>query len=592
MNLRDFLGRLDCARKSGDQYEARCPAHDDKRASLRITERDGKVLLTCRAGCETRAVVGALGLSMGDLRTVVDERRRGKARVVTSYDYRDEVGALLYQVVRQEPKDFRQRRPDGKGGWEWKLNGVRRVLYRLPELLAADPEATVYVAEGEKDCDALARLGLVATCNAGGADEGSGSKWLPDFASHLQGRRVVLLEDNDAAGRRHVAHVGQTLRGKAASVKLVRFTSLPEHGDVSDWLGAGGTVEELRQLADAAPEWDGSPVEDETSESVEPFPVVLAARVEAKPLEYLVQGHIPVNAVGFMSGQPGVSKSYLTAEIAIGVASGTEIVGGFATRAGTVLLFNAEDDAAVISRPRLEGLARSRGLDLQNLPVYFIDTPKLRLDLEEDVSRLEVTVRAAGAALVVLDPLRNLHWRNEDSSTEMTPVLDGLRAIQKRTGASILLVTHDRKSKGEDGRRESMTRGTSAIQGWRDYAIYLDQAKGGAVTVRTYGKGCEQLPPWSYSITKLDGAVQLIATREQDMGLAAEAEHVLRGSPEGLTREELRHALGKARFGVHRVIEGLLRRGVAVESPAMRTRSNGRALAVKVLRPAEGNANA
>jgi hypothetical protein len=89
-------------------------------------------------------------------------QRNGKARIVATYDYRDEHGELLMQSVRFEPKDFKQRRPDGKGGWAWRVKGARVVPYRLPELLA-DAAATVYVAEGEKDCDALAGIGLVAT---------------------------------------------------------------------------------------------------------------------------------------------------------------------------------------------------------------------------------------------------------------------------------------------------------------------------------------------------------------------------------------------------------------------------------------------
>lgn len=97
-------------------------------------------------------------------------RRRQAERVVATYDYRDEAGALLYQVVRYEPKGFRQRRPGPDGGaWIWDLNDTRRVLYRLDRVLAAEPNAVIYVVEGEKDVEALERLGVVATCNPQGA---------------------------------------------------------------------------------------------------------------------------------------------------------------------------------------------------------------------------------------------------------------------------------------------------------------------------------------------------------------------------------------------------------------------------------------
>lgn len=165
-----------------------------------------------------------------------------KPVIVTTYDYRDASGSLVYQVVRLVPKTFRQRKPDGKGGWSWSIKGVAPVPYRLPELLAA-PDAPVYIVEGEKDADRLASLGVVATCNSGGA-----GKWLAAHAKHLHGRRVVVLPDNDEAGADHARQVARTLEGIAADVRIVALPNLPTKGDVSDWLDAGGTVAELHSL--------------------------------------------------------------------------------------------------------------------------------------------------------------------------------------------------------------------------------------------------------------------------------------------------------------------------------------------------------
>ena len=98
-------------------------------------------------------------------------------RIVETYDYCDENGTLLFQVVRFEPKDFRQRRPDGRGGWIWNLHDARRVLYRLPELLKAVAAGeTIYIPEGEKDVDNLRALEVVATTNPGGI-----KKWRDDY---------------------------------------------------------------------------------------------------------------------------------------------------------------------------------------------------------------------------------------------------------------------------------------------------------------------------------------------------------------------------------------------------------------------------
>ena len=161
-----------------------------------------------------------------------------------TFEYRDEHGTLLYRVIRSEPKSFRQQAADGS----WSIKGVRRVPYRLPELLAADPTSVVYIVEGEKDADRLAALGLVATTNSGGA-----GKWIPEFADHLKGRRVCILPDNDDAGRNHAAQVANTLVARGIDHRIVDLPNLPEKGDVSDWLDMGGTPAALIQLYEAAP---------------------------------------------------------------------------------------------------------------------------------------------------------------------------------------------------------------------------------------------------------------------------------------------------------------------------------------------------
>lgn len=171
--------------------------------------------------------------------------------------YVDEAGADVNRVVRCEPgpngkpKGYRQEAADGSGGWrkgEGCMKGVRRVPYRLPELLRAD---VVYVVEGEKCADRLHAGGLVATCNAMGA-----GKWTPEHAGYLAGKHVVVLGDNDDPGREHVAQVVRTLVDTAASIKVPNLEGLPEKGDVVNWLDAGRTIDDLRALVDVTPEHD------------------------------------------------------------------------------------------------------------------------------------------------------------------------------------------------------------------------------------------------------------------------------------------------------------------------------------------------
>ncbi len=198
--------------------------------SLSITEGEGgKILLYCHAGCEYGEIIAALDKS----------KRGGKPEGLGAfvkdipYSYCDEDGKVIYQAVRKQyehGKRFFQQRPDRNGGWIRDLQGVRRVLFRLPELIAADPTATVYIVEGERDVENLRALGLVATCNAMGAGQ-----WRAEYNEHLRSRHVVILPDNDKPGQHHARIVANALTNIAASVKVVALPGLREKGDVSDW---------------------------------------------------------------------------------------------------------------------------------------------------------------------------------------------------------------------------------------------------------------------------------------------------------------------------------------------------------------------
>ena len=175
-------------------------------------------------------------------------------------------GELLYEVVRYKPKSFRQRRPDGQGGWTWALGDTPRVLYRLPELLA-DRSPWVYVVEGEKDADNLRAAGLPATTNAGGA-----GKWgtLSDDSA-LEGRRVCVIPDADKPGRggapgpgeKHAQQVAQALQGRAQEIRILRLPGGAK--DASDWLETYECAEPeaireaLAQLTARAEVWRPSP---------------------------------------------------------------------------------------------------------------------------------------------------------------------------------------------------------------------------------------------------------------------------------------------------------------------------------------------
>ena len=143
-----------------------------------------------------------------DAQPVTTEPSGNIPRTLTAtYAYRDETGSLLFQVVRYDPKEFKQRRPNGKDAWIWNLGGVNPVLYQLSELMAADPAKPVFIVEGEKDVDRLMEQGLVATTNHMGA-----GKWRPEYAACLKERSVVIVPDNDKAGKDHTSAVAVSLQ--------------------------------------------------------------------------------------------------------------------------------------------------------------------------------------------------------------------------------------------------------------------------------------------------------------------------------------------------------------------------------------------
>jgi hypothetical protein len=157
------------------------------------------------------------------------------ARIVATYDYTDASGTLLYQACRMEPKSFRQRRPDGKGGWDWTMEGQRRVLYNLPAVKASE---FVWIVEGEKDAQTINSIGFCATCNVGGA-----GKWEDSYSHTLKGKDVLICGDNDDAGRKHVAKVQAALAGLAKTVTIVEIP--PEFKDVSEYGESFGSAREL-----------------------------------------------------------------------------------------------------------------------------------------------------------------------------------------------------------------------------------------------------------------------------------------------------------------------------------------------------------
>lgn len=409
MTAHEIKRALDCGRSgcgcSGAQ-KTHCPGpshhNGDRNPSLGVTDKDGKILVTCYGGCDQAAVVTAL--QERDLWPRREERssRSAPLQIVATYDYRDATGGLAFQVVRLEPKDFRQRRPNGRGGWEWKA-GDRALLYHLPELLAAGTDEVVYLPEGEKDADRLIGLGLLATTSAGGAGKWSdgNSRWLAD-------RRVVILPDNDAAGADDAARKLASLQGVAAKVVIVPLDGLPEKGDVSDWLDAGGTADRLRALADAALATAAEPVT--LSEAGKPHPKLPAFPSHVLPRS--MQGLIESGAGSMLVPAEFIGLPILVlAGAVIGNAWEIELKGGW--REGPNLYAAIVGDPGAKKTPAMKLALRGVHLIQSNLSAQY---RAAKADFDEEYALWEKAPKKDRGAPPLAPKFAHL-WTS-DSTTE------------------------------------------------------------------------------------------------------------------------------------------------------------------------------
>lgn len=433
MNLDSVLLKFHNVKRCDDgrYYTALCPGHDDQQSSLTITPKNDKILLHCHANCAFDKILTKAGLGPDDLRN--GHHTNGhKPAIVATYDYRSADSRLLYQAVRYDtiPKTFKQRQPAGKGGYIWSLTKppVERVLYRLPELIIADESQPVFVVEGEKDADRLISLGLVATTNVGGA-----GKWKPEYNQWLTGRDVIILPDNDDAGRDHAQKVKSSLTGYAASVKIVELPGLPQKGDVSDWLNQGHTKEELLELVQQGPK-------DSTWADLEQI---------IGPVEWDWRGWLPKGFMTLVVANSGDGKSSLELDIAKRYLTGDPWPDGspFTGETGKILWVETEA-AQVLNLDR----AKKWRLPLDRF-VSPLDNPldNVSLDNPEHQAAIYAKARKPDVKLIVVDSFSGGTRKNSRASNEMGAVGAFLAELARDTGKPVLVSHHLRKKGILDG---------------------------------------------------------------------------------------------------------------------------------------------
>lgn len=463
MRIEDFLERLSKAKRNGKGWTSLCPAHADNTPSLSIKEVNGKILIKCFSGCTVEAICSELGLEVKDLFNGHNgfksngngAVRNGQPRtVVAEYDYVDEDGSLLFQTVRYEPKDFRQRRPDGAGGWIWNLKDTRLVLYRLPEVIASP---VVYIVEGEKDVETLRKHGLPATCCPLGA-----GKWRDEYNEHLVDKVVVILPDNDKPGCEHAEKIARSLYAVAKEVIVVNLPGLPEKGDITDYFENGGSVDELTDLVKNAEAWKPREQMAEKDVAAEEVANLFTVKPANQWIDEAKLRPVPKMLFGefFFEGELCISfsdtnlgKSILAVQIGESIATGREI--GILQMTGKprpVLYLDFE-----LSDKQFEARYSIQSGDYFTNHYRFSDN-FLRAEInpeQYDTDRfsdlteylnysLEAQIAETGATVLIVDNITYL--RNEtEKAKDALPLMKHLKKIKSKFGISILALAHTPK---------------------------------------------------------------------------------------------------------------------------------------------------
>lgn len=473
--LYDLLSARGATKGSADKFVALCPAHEDRKPSLSVqVGRDSdRAVLKCFADCSTEAILAELGLESRDLFDAphsdghgVDAPREewtpcGPATAI--YDYRDESGHLLYQVLRTADKQFPQRRPDAtaKSGWRWNLGDTRRVLFRLPELIQGINEGrTVCIAEGEKDVLRLVAAGRVATCNPGGAGNG---KWRPEFAGIFAGVDVTIFADKDKVGQAHARAIAASLGGIASRVWIVEAAE--PYKDISDQLAAGLPVEAAVTTFDPShpPKLDLAP----------DLLDLLAS--DSPDYDWLVPGLLERGDRLMITGREGLGKSQLIRQLVVCFGAGLHPFTFRDVKPLRVLVVDCENSDRQNRRKYgpIVGQAQVSGFPLQREQVRIIARPEGKnLPDPDDAAWLLERVTAHDPDVLVVGPLYQLHLENPNNEETARKVAAALNVARTQIGCAVIIETHS--GHGETGKaRPIRPVGSSLWLRWPEFGYGL-----------------------------------------------------------------------------------------------------------------------
>lgn len=441
----------------GTYGTAPSPGHSKADRGLSITDtEDGQdILINSHNGGDWQAAKDELR-DRGILPPL--SREAPRSRESGRYEYVDENGVVLYRTVRIEKpggKEFVAQRPDGKGGWTAGIKEVRRIPYRLPELLAAPLDSVVYIVEGERKADTLAAWGFTATAVAFGANGG----WRDAFGPYFNGRTVAILPDNDDPGRDFAEKVRASIASHGGKAFFVELPGLPPKGDIVDWKAAGGTAEELRRLTGAASlqSTQNAAIEITATPFGWPDPATVPLRPWVLGRE-LLRGTI----TGVIAGGGSLKSTYMVTT-ALSLVTGRALLGKTVWDGPQrVWFWNLEDPMDELDRMFMAsaihyGIGRDNcgdrlfvdsGLTGQGLCTATEDATGFRI-IEPVYEALAAELERRDIDVLIVDPFVSSHQVSENDNNKIDAVSKRWAKLATECGCAIVLVHHTRKLAGQ-----------------------------------------------------------------------------------------------------------------------------------------------
>ncbi len=358
--------------------------------------------------------------------------------LIATYFYTDEDGKLLFEVQRfldhaTGKRNFRQRSKDTAGKWANNIKGIRRVPYRLPDLITArNFGQTIFIVEGEKDVDNCFDVLGPATCNPMGA--GKWPKMAADLNPHFQNANIVIIGDNDEAGRKHALEVARELSSIAASTRVVDLKEFwpdcPLKGDVSDWIAVDGDGDALLAYIDTLPFWTSTSAERSFIQSSAQFVK------DFSPPDYLIGDVLQRRFLYALTGKTGSGKTAIAMLLAACVALGRSI-GEIPVEQGRVLYLAGENPDDV--RMRWIAMSQHMDFDVDTIDVFFIPG---RFKISEMRERIvDELQRIGNVSLIVVDTSAAYYEGDEvNSNTQQGEHARMLRTLVGLPGGPCVLV--------------------------------------------------------------------------------------------------------------------------------------------------------